>query len=172
MPYAVQRRSIGHLRIRLNHAPESIHARLVLHVPLIEVLVLHGGGKHVVSRPFVARQRDSRSRIKKEILLRCAGKLCNSLGKRRLRSKVAHLICDDHLPADGIRERTRVAGIAALRVFHERQQILLQTHGRQCVRVSKIRDAYDEENIRILQILRVVHYDGLHGDLRGLVIRE
>jgi len=48
----------------------------------------------------------------------------------------------------------------------------LQAHGRWSVGIDKIGYSDDEENFGIFQVFRIVHDDGLHGDLRRLVVGQ
>jgi hypothetical protein len=82
------------------------------------------------------------------------------------------LLQSDHLTADGVGIRTKPPRGAPLRVLYEREQILRQAHGRRSVGIGKIGHSDDEENVGIFQVFHIVLDDGLHGDLRHLVVGQ
>src|SRR5579863_4899842 len=152
MPDVVFHRAVGGVVLRI---AESIYAQLVFEVPLVEMFIAHGFGEHVISGTLASRQRCIPSAVEEEIFFLDALQLfgCGRKTWRGLYVEISFLA--DHLAGQSVRVGPSASFIPARSGLHEVEETLLQRHGRRNIGISKVWDAYDEEEIGVAQILGI-----------------
>src|SRR5579863_9342844 len=163
MPDVVFHRAVGSVVLWI---AESIYAQLVFKVPLVEMFIAHGFGEHVISGALASRQCRIPSAVEEEIFFLDALHLfgCGRKAWRGLCVEISFLAY--HLAGESVRVGPSASLISARGGLHELEETLLQRHGRRNIGISKVRDAYNEEEIGVSQILGIVDHDGLHRNVR------